>query len=74
MSDLKLKPCPFCGAKVELVRQIGKTDIYYIECTKCRALMGREHMEEDCSHRELHFENKEDLIREWNTRSNSNGN
>ena len=37
MSEIKLKPCPFCGGKAKFV----KTRIAeYVQCTKCKAETG----------------------------------
>lgn len=36
MSDTKLKPCPFCGAEVELHSvDIGSATDYFISCKEC---------------------------------------
>ena len=45
----KLKPCPFCGGKANVFRGITNPvkDIFYVECRKCRAYMGRDELGED---------------------------
>lgn len=40
MSEYKIKPCPFCGGKVEIkklkkLREIRKDSIYFSICTNC---------------------------------------
>lgn len=39
MSDPKLRPCPFCGGKGEIVRQVTEalTVCYFIRCLDCGA-------------------------------------
>lgn len=32
-SEIKLKPCPFCGAKA---RRDGFRNTFYVECEKCK--------------------------------------
>ena len=40
MKEIKLKPCPFCGATdgdwVTLVRTVGE-DVFFVECRRCAA-------------------------------------
>ena len=69
--NLVIKPCPFCGGEANLVRMIGKTNIYYIECSECRAMMGRTSWQMDGLRGKLHFESDEDVVQEWNTRTES---
>jgi len=37
MSDIKLKPCPFCGgeAKINIHRFVGLSNSYGVECKEC---------------------------------------
>lgn len=55
MSDIKLKPCPFCGGKGELI--VCKPENFnYVKCRKCGA----------CSYGVT--ADDEQAIRNWNTR------
>ena len=40
-----VRPCPYCGGEVEVVKLIRradeKKDVYRIECRKCRSLVAR---------------------------------
>lgn len=61
MSEIKLKPCPFCGGEV-YIEDLGveKGDHYYmLQCTN-----------EDCDAATSFGEkNKKDFIKAWNTRN-----
>lgn len=35
MSEIKLKPCPFCGGEARIVGAIGS--VFWVRCTKCGA-------------------------------------
>ena len=36
MSEIKLKPCPFCGGEAKLLSINGIEETYYfVHCTKC---------------------------------------
>ena len=38
MSDIKLKPCPFCGGEAKMVTAvIGYMSIAYVQCKECVA-------------------------------------
>lgn len=52
MSEIKLKPCPFCGGEAEL---IGEYSNIFVFCSECR-----------CSTEILNTERK--AIQAWNTR------
>ena len=46
MSEIKLKPCPFCGGEAEFVRKPVKAnggwcDAVYVRCTACDARSNR---------------------------------
>ena len=54
----KLKPCPFCGGKAELVIAKWNPEIVnYVRCTKCCTLQGQK-------------ETKQEAIDAWNMRIN----
>ena len=55
MSEVELKPCPFCGGKAK----VSKSDIdhFVVNCTKCPCSVGR-----------YWFWKMEDAINMWNTR------
>lgn len=36
MSEIRLKPCPFCGGQAEVVRVTDKYPNYVVNCRKCR--------------------------------------
>lgn len=36
MSEIELKPCPFCDGQAEVVRVTDKYPNYVINCHKCR--------------------------------------
>ena len=65
--DEELKPCPFCGGDAELIIGFSR-EVFYVECTECRAMIGRSHKEGSCLRGRLHFDNKEDAIQAWNRR------
>ena len=53
MSEIKLKPCPFCGGKA-ILAEINGTDDYYVVCEVC------------CTYTD--FYRKEKAIKAWNSR------
>lgn len=66
---MELKPCPFCNGKAELTTRLGTGEpIYYISCTKCKALMGESRKIISTLKGKLYFDNKEDVINAWNKR------
>lgn len=56
MSEIKLKPCPFCGGKAGLWLDIGKE--YSVRCKRCDARMLAS--------------SAESAIRKWNNRRMEN--
>jgi len=73
MSEKTLKPCPFCGEKVEIKRKTGSygytSDSIYINC--CGVRLG-EYTEEFQPGRGMYDTTKEatnKLVSEWNTRA-----
>ena len=73
MSEKTLKPCPFCGEKVEIKRKTGSygytSDSIYINC--CGVRLG-EYTEEFQSGRGMYDTTKDatnKLVNEWNTRA-----
>lgn len=65
-----LKPCPFCGNKAVLLRNVEyDRTLWIIECNRC-------HMEVAAKHRDLINGRKsthEDLVETWNRRANDDG-
>lgn len=61
----KLKPCPFCGGKADIKRELdvdlGGT-FYSVQCRSCRASSGDKYASEDCP--QLYEEVRE----KWDTR------
>lgn len=57
MSEIKLKPCPFCGGKAELFQDY--MGWYVIECTAC-------------GNGTLHFANSDGAVNAWNRRADTN--
>ena len=57
-SDIKLKPCPFCGGEVMLYTNhyLGSM-FHYVACYKC-----------DATVETVHHKDKEFVIKTWNTR------
>lgn len=72
-SELKLKPCPFCGAKAEVISRFGQ-DVYRVECTECSAVMGSRNKEVFGSGKQLYFDSEEKAITAWNKRGYEYGN
>ncbi len=68
MSDIELKPCPFCGGQVKLVsgqvKLLNENDFYMFCCEECGAgitfAKEQDGYAEDCS--------REESIDKWNTR------
>ena len=54
MSDVKLKPCPFCGGEAKLHHN-SLTDKFKVWCSEC-----------DC--RTDVYSDKEEVVKCWNTR------
>lgn len=56
MSEIKLKPCPFCGGEAELFRDY--MGWYVIECTAC-------------GNGTLHFAKSDGAVNAWNRRADT---
>ena len=54
--EIKLKPCPFCGSKAELLIVPGKMTKWAVRCTKCYANNGT-------------FVSDHDAVEAWNKRA-----
>lgn len=55
MSEIELKPCPFCGSD-DVVFGAGLDDEYYVECWDCGAKIET-------------YNGIEDAVKTWNTRA-----
>ena len=45
MSEIKLKPCPFCGREADLSNNSvkrGETSLWSVECVECGCIMDDE--------------------------------
>lgn len=67
MQQDKLKPCPFCGGKAELV-MCDNGEIPQIRCSSCLALMGWHCGCTSALKGQLNFDTKEEAITAWNRR------
>lgn len=56
MPEIKLKPCPFCGSKAELLIVPGRMTKWVVRCTKCYANNGT-------------FVSDHDAVEAWNMRA-----
>ena len=56
MTEIRLKPCPFCGSKAELLIVPGKMTKWAVRCTKCYANNGT-------------FASDHDAVEAWNKRA-----
>ena len=63
-----LKPCPFCGSKAHIVTYQGVEHIVYIKCDGCKVLMGHPRIVTSCLRGKLYFEDRNELIKAWNSR------
>lgn len=54
MSEIKLKPCPFCGSEGVICDRLE--DVYYVECWDCGAKIES-------------YNGAEDAIEGWNARA-----
>lgn len=61
MSEIKLKPCPFCGGEIKL----DEDDFYMFCCDTCGAGITFAHELEDGTAEDC---TKEESIESWNTR------
>ena len=57
MSEIKLKPCPFCGCEARLTQYFPGRN-YSVQCSVCGAAT-------------LHYMNEADAARAWNRRSDN---
>ena len=61
MSELDLKPCPFCGGEVKMIRFCDAYELtYMIECKKCRATSNM-------------LDTQQEFADVWNTRDEAAG-
>jgi len=58
--DPRVKPCPFCGFKAQVVSPVSRWDVAKVECLQCGAVIS-------CSKVECAIEN-------WNRRTNAETN
>ena len=58
MSDVKLKPCPFCGGEASINRPSGRM-LFCVVCDDCDANSGYYFTEEDAA---LAWNDRADLI------------
>ena len=65
MQQDKLKPCPFCGGKAELILC---DRIPQIRCSSCLAFMGWHCKSVSALRGQLNFDTKEEAITAWNRR------
>lgn len=54
MSEIELKPCPFCGSEGVICNRFE--DVYYVECLSCSAKVES-------------YNGLEDAVAGWNTRA-----
>lgn len=58
MSEMKLKRCPFCGIKPDMITpELNGAVVSFVECPNCRALVNF-----------LMSESTEETVKMWNTR------
>ena len=72
---IELKPCPFCGSDASLTEMRGVSlegPLFLVECSRCSAIIGRHLETRQATKGYLHFYNKEDAIKAWNTRKEEN--
>lgn len=71
MSEIKLKPCPFCGADaiLYLIPYGSSQPLYSIECTVCSAKIGRSKETYQASKGLLHFTSEQEAVEAWNKRA-----
>ena len=75
MSEIKLKPCPFCGADAILyfTPYVSSQPLYSIECSRCSAQIGRSKETYQASKGELHFTSEDEAAEAWNRRAERHG-
>lgn len=64
MSEIKLKPCPFCGSSAGIQKDITGKKAYHVVCNdrKCECLM--------VAGIPIWAESREEAAKAWNRRSN----
>ena len=72
MTDIKLKPCPFCGRGVLIAKDNHEKVL--IECENCKLLFGIEieNGTELVEGWRATFDSAEEAIRAWNRRADNN--
>ena len=67
-----LLSCPFCDGEAKLVKKftIVEEEIYWVECQKCSAMMGRVNKSGDSTRANFwtYFNTPEEAVHNWNTR------
>ncbi|MGN0608970.1 MAG: Lar family restriction alleviation protein [Oscillospiraceae bacterium] len=74
MSEIKLKPCPFCGGKVEI--ECLDDEYFYVTCSNCHSSTSFGFVYKDGTARDA---TKAETVKAWNKRTiemiiNQNGN
>ena len=71
MTEIRLKPCPFCGADAQLyvIPYSALTPLYEVECTRCSAKIGRFKETYQASKGYLHFTSEQEAAEAWNKRA-----
>lgn len=65
MSDIKLKPCPFCGGKAEFIEcTIALKNAIAVRCTKCN-------VKTESRPESVTYCARDYVISDWNKRSGS---
>ena len=70
MDEIKLKPCPLCGGKMETrfrEDQEGERG-YYVACTRCNLYFGLSEEAEEMGYLQGNYYNAETVALEWNAR------
>jgi len=64
MSNKQLKPCPFCGGKLEILdnRYDQSVCIITVGCDKCRCMVTMFNLSEEITMRELNKRFREDKL------------
>ena len=64
---IELKPCPFCGGEAEIMSNLSH-NIYWVQCTNCISMMGRDEMVWSAVRGEMIFNKEENAVEAWNRR------